>query len=94
MPERSLLPLPEQYTFQICQKHFRVDNTVYIHSLMVIPPPTLNQLEYPLTRTLLDIVNSECVSRHNRALGSASCSISLSTHSSFTISGRVLVRVL
>ena len=32
MPERSLLPLPEQYTFQICQKHFRVDN-----SLMVIP---------------------------------------------------------
>ena len=27
MPERSLLPLPEQYTFQ---KHFRVDNTVYI----------------------------------------------------------------
>ena len=25
MPERSLLPLPEQYTFQICQKHFRVE---------------------------------------------------------------------
>ena len=41
--------------------------------------------------TLPDIVNEECVSRHNRALGSASCSISPSTHSSFTISSRVRV---